>query len=151
MLANAARPAPRLPGPLNLPEREALQRAVRQAYSTAEKNKLREQARTILARANGIHPDRMMTDVHHSDPLAYAHLKPGVDPNRLANLWALRPEAHTIPTREMNAFTRSLRGRDPTPAELMREKLRVDRLVAPYIRRGGVPRSNKPRWKGGPI
>lgn len=150
-LAKAAPTTEATPGPLFLTDRETWQRAFRQAYTTAEKNSLRRKAGQILARANGIHPDRMMADVHHSEPLAYAHLKSAVDPNRLSNLWALRPEAHVSPTREWNAFTRSLQGRDPTPAELMREKLRVDQLVAPYIRRGGVPRSNKPRWKGGPI
>lgn len=93
----------------------------------------------------------MKADVHHIDPLEWAHLKPGVDPNRLSNLSALRPEAHAIATREWISFKQSLAGRTPSLAELMGAKLRIDRLVAPYVRRAGVPRSNVPRGKGGPI
>lgn len=92
----------------------------------------------------------MRAEVHHSDPLEYAHLKLGADPNRLANLWGLRKEAHAIASREWAEFGRELNGRMPTQAELMQAKLRIDRMVELYIRRAGVPRSNRPPGKGGP-
>jgi hypothetical protein len=81
-----------------------------------------------------------------------AFLVPGVP----VTLRARRPEsrgeqAHTIATREWGAFTRSLEDRIPSQAELMEAKLRIDRLVAPYIRRAGLPRSNRPPGKGGPL
>jgi hypothetical protein len=72
----------------------------------------------------------MEAQVHHSDPLEWAHLKPNADPNRLANLWALRREAHDIATNAWSAFSRSLQGRVPTQAEIMEAKLRIDRMVA---------------------
>ena len=85
-----------------------------------------------------------------NDP-EWAHLKPDADPNRLANLWGLRREAHAIATREWAGFTKSLEGRLPSQAELMEAKLRIDRLVEPYIRRAGLPRSNRLPGKGGPL
>jgi hypothetical protein len=141
-------------GPLSFVEREAWQRGVpniARALSTAERRALREAGRIRFARANGIAAKTMEAEVHHSEPLQWAHLKPNADPNRLANLWGLRAEAHQIASREWMAFERALKGRVPTQAELMAAKLRIDRLVEPYIRRGGVPRSNVPRGKGGPI
>ena len=118
--------------------------------SEVEKNALRGAARTKFARANGVSASEMKAEVHHSDPLEWAHIKPDADPNRLSNLWGLRKEAHAIATREWGAFTRSLEGRIPSQAELMEAKLRIDRLVEPYIRRAGLPRSNRLPGKGGP-
>ena len=103
----------------------------------------------MFERVNGIRARKMNADVHHSDPLKYAHPKPNADPNRLANLWPLRPEPHAIAGREWTKFRASLRGREPSPAEVMRDKLRIDRLVDAYIVRPGVPRSNLPPDKGG--
>jgi hypothetical protein len=138
----------------NFVDREAWQRGAQkaaQALSDAEKNALRAAARAKFARANGISARGMQAEVHHSDPLEWAHLKPNADPNRLANLWGLRGEAHDIATRAWADFTRGLKGRIPTQAELMEAKLRIDRMVEPYLRRAGVPRSNTPPREGGPI
>ena len=138
----------------NFVDREAWQRGAQkaaQALSDAEKNALRAAARAKFARANGISASEMQAEVHHSDPLEWAHLKPNADPNRLANLWGLRGEAHDIATRAWADFTRGLKGRLPTQAELMEAKLRIDRMVEPFLRRAGVPRSNTPPREGGPI
>jgi hypothetical protein len=143
-----------LKGPLNFLDREAWQRGAQkaaQALTDGEKNALRAAARAKFARANGISASEMQAEVHHSEPLEWAHLKPDADPNRLANLWGLRKEAHALPTREWTAFAKSLEDRLPSQAELMQAKLRFDRLVAPYIRRAGLPRSNRPPGKGGPL
>ncbi|MCI3132916.1 hypothetical protein [Phenylobacterium aquaticum] len=140
--------------PLNFVNREPWQRGAQklaQALTETQKNILRRAARTKLARANGIPTKAMQAEVHHSDPLEWAHLKPNADPNRLANLWGLRGEAHDIATRAWADFSRSLKGRLPTQAELMEAKLRIDRMVEAYIRRAGVPRSNTPPREGGPI
>ncbi|WP_332769078.1 hypothetical protein [Phenylobacterium sp.] len=136
-------------GPLSFLGREAWQRA-RRALTRNERTAFREKGRAKFERANNIAASEMKAEVHHSDPLEWAHLKPNADPNRLANRWGLRPEAHAIASREWDAFRRALKGRIPTQAELMEAKLRIDRLVEPYIRRAGVPRSNKPPNKGGP-
>jgi hypothetical protein len=131
----------------NFADREAWQRGAQkaaQALSDTEKNALRAAARARLARANGISTSEMQAEVHHSDPLEWAHLKPDADPNRLANLWGLRGEAHDVATRAWADFSRALKGRVPTQAELMEAKLRIDRMVEPFIRRAGVPRSNTP-------
>ena len=138
----------------NFVDREAWQRGAQkaaQALSDAEKNAFRAAARAKYTRANGISASEMQAEVHHSDPLEWAHLKPNADPNRLANLWGLRGEAHDIATRAWADFTRGLKGRIPTQAELMEAKLRIDRMVEPYLRRAGVPRSNTPPREGGPI
>lgn len=141
-------------GPLNFLDREAWQQGAQraaQALTEQAKTALRAQARIKYARANGIAARDMFAEVHHSEPLEWAHLKPGVDPNRLANLSALRNEAHAIATREWAAFKGALNRRMPSQAELMQVKLRIDRMVEPYIRRAGLPRSNKPPGKGGLI
>jgi hypothetical protein len=83
----------------------------------------------------------MDAHVHHSLPVQYVEDFPNADPNRLANLWALKPEAHQIANKLWAQFGRSLAGREPSQAEIMAQKLKVDRQVAPYIRRAGVPRS----------
>lgn len=105
--------------------------------------------RSRLAQANGISARVMNADVHHSLPVQYSENFPNADPNRLANLWSLRPQAHQIATRLWARFAKDLAGRTPTQAEIMAQKLKVDGEVAPYIRRAGVPRSNIPRKKGG--
>lgn len=102
---------------------------------------LRAKGRERWAQANGMEAAEMEAHVHHSNPLRFSHLFPKADPNRLANLWALRPEAHQIATRAWEIFSRGLSGRTPTQAEIMAEKLRIDRLVEAYLRRPGVPRS----------
>lgn len=122
-----------------------------QALSTAEKVVIRQGGRERLARANGISAAEMEARVHHSRPLAYAHVFPKADPNSLANLWALRDGAHKIASAEWTAFRAALKGRVPTQAEVMAAKLRIDRLVAQYIRRPGVPRSRTPVDEGGPL
>jgi hypothetical protein len=140
--------------PLNFVEREAWQRgaqAAGRALSNAERSTLRSAARAKFARANGISASEMQAEVHHSDPLEWAHLKPNADPNRLANLWGLRGEAHDIATRAWADFDKSLNGRIPSAADLMEAKLRIDRLVEPFIRRAGVPRSRAGLRKGGPL
>jgi hypothetical protein len=149
-LARAASTTEATPGPLYLTDHEALQRAIRQAYTTAEKNRLREQARLVFERANGISAKEMGADVHHSDPLQWAHLMPAADPNRLANLWALSPKDHNLATQQWRAFDRSLQGRTPSNAERMAAKLRIDRSVQGYVRRPGLSRWKIPPKDGGP-
>ena len=114
---------------------------------------LRNQARAWYARANKMSAGDMAAQVHHSRPLEWAHRFPDLDPNALANLWALTPAAHSIATRAWAVFKAGLRGRTPSQAEIMAEKLRIDRLVESYIRRPGVPRS-RPKGeasKAGPL
>ena len=138
----------------DLPELEAWQRNSRPLgapLSTATRRALREKAREIYARAYGIEAKRMQAEVHHIDPLEWAHLKPGADPNRLSNLAALRREAYDIATREWAAFKRSLEGRRPSQSELMKEKLRVDPKTSPYNRRAGAAWSTKPPKGKGPL
>lgn len=122
-----------------------------QALSTAEKGVIRQGGRERLARANGISAAEMEARIHHSRPLEYAHVFPKADPNSLANLWALRDAAHKIASAEWTAFRATLKGRMPTQAEVMAAKLRIDQLVAQYVRRPGVPRSRTPVDEGGPL
>lgn len=140
----APKPAPRpAPPPRPTPGRQPL--------TTAEKGVIRQGGRDRLARANGMSAAEMEARVHHSRPLEYAHLFPKADPNSLANLWALRDAAHKIASAEWTAFRAALKGRVPTQAEVMAVKLRIDRLVAAYIRRPGASRSRTPVDEGGPL
>ena len=131
--------------PLNFLEREAWQGgpAVEQAarsLSDAAKAALRRQARDRFAQASGISASEIGAKVHHSKPLEYAHLEPAADPNRLANLWGLADEAHQIASNQWTAFRAALKGRIPSQAEIMAAKLRIDRMVEPYLLRAGLSR-----------
>jgi len=131
--------------PLNFLEREAWQgkAAVEQTVSglwKAAKPALRREARNRFAQASGISAAELGGKVHHSKPLEYAYLEPTADPNRLANLWGLPDEVHQIASNEWTAFRAGLKGRLPSQAEIMAVKLRIDRMVAPYILRAGISR-----------
>lgn len=128
------------PPPLSFAEREAWQ---------ATNEAMRRAARAKFTRANGIPAGKMSAEVHHSRPLEWKHVFPNVDPNDLANLWPLRPMAHEIASAAWRAFRASLNGRNPSQVEVMAEKLRIDELVAPYLRWPGVPRSRTPPKDGG--
>jgi hypothetical protein len=153
VLARGARQVNIPKGPLNLPDGEpwwrSVQRAARAARD-AEEGAIRERGRAQFARANGISASRMKAQVHHSDPLEWRFLKPNADPNRTANLWALKQQHHAVATREWAAFKKSLQGRIPSQAEYMRAKLRIDRLTAPYVLRAGISRSRPPPRPGEP-
>lgn len=112
---------------------------------------LREWARDLYGQAYGISASKMKAKVHHRQPLEYAHVAPGSDPNRLANLVALRDKVHNLASAEWRVFKRSLGGKMPTPNEIMKETLRIDKKIDPYIRRPGVSRSRTDPKKGGPI
>jgi hypothetical protein len=136
-----------------------LEREVWQAKSAGEKvaqdvvrdanNAVRRIGRARFAKANGQPASDLEAVVHHSDPLEYAPLKPNADPNRLANLWGLRPDAHQVANNLWTAFRTELKGRIPTQAEVMAAKLRIDRIVEPYIQRPGISRPG-PRPPKGP-
>lgn len=131
--------------PLSFPEQELWQGKsaagqIAPRLTEAAKSALRAAARVRYAQANGISASDMGAVVHHSEGLEYAHLKPDADPNRLANLWGLLPEAHAIANKEAAAFRAALNGRIPTQAEVMAVKLKIDRMVAPYLQRAGVSR-----------
>jgi hypothetical protein len=134
-----------LKGPLNFLEREAWQgkaaaeQTARNLWKAA-KPAIRREARDRFTQANGISAAELGGKVHHSDPLEYAFLTPDADPNRLASLWGLPDEAHLIASNAWTAFRAGLKGRAPTLAEKMAAKLRIDRMVEPYILRPGVPR-----------
>jgi hypothetical protein len=122
-----------------------VEKQIQRALTRDEKNILREAARARYAQAYGVEAKTLNAQVHHSDPLEWAHLKPKADPNRLANLWALEGEAHNLATQAWRQFKLGLGGRTPSLAEQMAKKLRVDKMVEPYIiRPGASPRPPSP-------
>lgn len=129
--------------PLSFFEREVWQvksagdKLARSAVDTAN-NALRRAGRARFTQANGKSASDMKAVVHHSDPIEYAYLKPTADPNRLANLWGVRADAHLIANNGWTAFRTGLKGKVPTQAEIMSAKLRIDRTMTPYIQRPGV-------------
>lgn len=126
---------------LSFPELEAWQvKPANQALTDTAKNALRRAGRARFSQANGKSASDMQAVVHHSDPLEYAHLKPDADPNRLASLWGVRPDAHPIANNAWAAFRAELQGRVPTQAEIMATKLRIDRMLEPYLQRPGISR-----------
>ena len=148
--AAAALTLPRVAGtraPFVLPKAEPWPK-IGSPLGRGAKNSLRKDARAIIDRTNGTQASRVGADVHHSDPLEWAHIKPNAPPNRLANLTVLDKYAHNIATQAWAEFKRSLGGRTPTPAEVMRAKLRIDKMVGAYVRRNGVSRPG-PRPTGG--
>ena len=148
--AAAALTLPRVAGtraPFVLPKAEPWPK-VGSPLGQGAKSSLRKDARAIIDKTNGTPTSRFGADVHHSDPLEWAHLKPNAPPNRLANLKVLDKDAHNIATQAWAEFKRSLGGREPAPVEAMRAKLRIDKMVDAYVRRNGVSRPG-PRPAGG--
>lgn len=108
--------------------------------TTAEKNAARESARARWAQANGVAARDLGAQVHHEDPLEWAHLKPDADPNRLSNLVGLEEKGHNIASQFWAQFRRSLGNAQPTPAQVMAQKLRLNPMLEPYVVRPGLPR-----------
>jgi hypothetical protein len=137
-----------LPAPGALWE-ELLPRVAKPAAKKGMPSSVYEVGRQRLAQANGMPAKDLMAEVHHSRPLEYANLFPKADPNSLANLWALRMRAHQIANSAWTAFRASLKGRTPTQTEVMAQKLKIDKMVAPFLRRPGVVRSRSLPDEGG--
>jgi RHS repeat-associated protein len=73
-------------------------------------------------------------EIHHRIPLQWAHLFPGVDPNRLSNLYALPVNIHRqIVTPAWNAFARA--NPFPSAADVAKFAIEMDKIIAPYINR----------------
>ncbi len=148
-LATSAEPAL---GLTDFPELDTwltqIERKIGRPLTGPEANYLRKLARPIYARANGIEAKDMGAEVHHRDPLEWAHIMPNADPNRLANLVGLESDAHNLVTQAWRQFKVSLGGRPPTQAELMAQKLRVDKMMEQFVVRPGAPRP-PPGPKGG--
>lgn len=155
LLAGRLLASPLPKAPLSFLEREAWQirpaaeKVVRSAAKASD-DALRRAGRARFAQANGQSASDMGAVVHHSTPVEYARLFPKADPNRLATLWGLAPNAHPIANSGWTTFRTALKGRVPSQAEVMATKLRIDKAVAPYIQRPGVSRPG-PRPPTGPV
>jgi hypothetical protein len=129
---------------MSFPDLEAWQAAAEaqlgRPLTAAEKTALRAAARLRWEQANGVRATELGAQVHHSDPLEWAHVKPNADPNRLANLWGLDEDVHNMATQAWRQFRQALGGRTPSQAEIMAQKLRVDHMVSPYVIRPGAPK-----------
>jgi RHS repeat-associated protein len=66
-------------------------------------------------------------EVHHRIPLEWAHIFPNADPNRAANLVAMKQADHKLVTKAWGDFGRSLGGRTATQGEVLRQALHIDR------------------------
>jgi hypothetical protein len=144
LLAGRALVSPFPKAPLSFPKLDPWQvKPAARALTDTAKNVLRRGGRARFAQANGKSASDMRAVVHHSDPLEYAHLKPNADPNRLASLWGVRPDAHPIANNAWAAFRAELQGRVPTQAEVMATKLRIDRMMEPYLQRPGISRPGR--------
>jgi hypothetical protein len=139
-VGNAADP---VLGITDFPELEAwqaqIERQLGRALTKNEKDALREIGRERWAQANGVSAKEFGAQVHHEDPLEWAHLKPNADPNRFSNLVGLRPPGHALANRAWDLFRRSLGGAQPSPAQVMAQKLRINPLLEPYVVRPGLP------------
>jgi hypothetical protein len=128
----------------DFPELEAwqtqLEKHLGRPLTEGEKTALRAAARAKWQQANGVRASALGAQVHHDDPLEWAHIKPEADPNRLSSLVGLSESGHGLANRAWASFSRALGGRSPTPAEIMAQKLSVNRAVEPYSIRPGLPR-----------
>jgi RHS repeat-associated protein len=100
--------------------------------STNIKKGLRQRAQTLFnkqfkALGKTLHNLRM--EVHHRIPLEWAHLFPGVDPNRRVNLVALKEGLHSEVSAFWAHFKSSLGGRTPTRAEVVKKAIEADEII----------------------
>ena len=117
-----------------------VEKQIGRPLTAAEKNAARQIGRVRWAQANGVAARVLGAQVHHEDPLEWAHLKPGADPNRLSNLVGLEEKGHNIANQFWAQFRRSLGNTQPTPAQVMTQKLRLNPMLEPYVVRPGLPR-----------
>jgi hypothetical protein len=117
-----------------------IEKQIARPLTTAEKNALRELGRQRWAQANGTWARDLGADVHHEDPLEWAHLNPEADPNRLSNLVGITPKGHVVANRAWTQFRLGLGNAEPTPAQVMAQKLRLNPQLEPYVVRPGLPR-----------
>ncbi len=99
-----------------------------------EKDRLRSQATAIWEQKTGRRASAVGMDVHHRIPLEWAHLFPEANPNRVANLIGLRRPDHYLVNNAWREWKRSLNGATPTPAQVMRQALRIDEQFGHLMR-----------------
>ncbi|AVR95084.1 RHS repeat domain-containing protein [Pseudoduganella armeniaca] len=102
--------------------------------SKEAKNQLRSEATDIWQKLTGRRAIWDGMQVHHRVPLEYAHLFPGVDPNRVANLMGVDPKIHSQITNAWNAWGRSLGGRVPTRAEVIGQAIKIDSMFGAHLK-----------------
>ena len=109
-----------------------IEKQIARPLTTAEKNALRELGRQRWAQANGTWARDLGARVHHEDPLEWAHIKPDADP-RLSNLVALTRKGHEVANRAWTQFRLGLGNAQPTPAQVMAQKLRLNSDSIPML------------------
>jgi hypothetical protein len=103
------------------------------AQKKALREALREAGRKDWRKKNGVPATDLAAHIHHTMPLEWAHLFPRANPARYSNLLALPPKVHDYVTKQWGMFKRGLGGREPTQAELMKQKLWMERKTIEYI------------------
>ncbi|MEH2500485.1 RHS repeat-associated protein [Bradyrhizobium sp. AZCC 1678] len=108
--------------------------------TSAEKDKLRAEARAIAEKARGGKRLPYGSDVHHRIPLEFAHLQPHLDPNRLDNLIVItdreaRENIHTGLGQSFHLYAhelwqKQLKGlKNPTASEIENIASQMDRYI----------------------
>ena len=93
----------------------------------AQSDVYRRSARRIWEQRTSARASLSGLDVHHRIPLEWAHKLPNADPNRAANLIGVgKGVDHESLNNIWKEFSRSLNGRDPSAAEIMKKVLDID-------------------------
>ena len=92
------------------------------------KNSLRREARDVFFSANPRLSSALQ--IHHRVPLEWAHLFPGADPNRLANIIGLDRGIHN----QVSAMWTAFRNQHPyaTPQDVMTFAAQIDQRFSQY-------------------
>lgn len=141
-------------GAMGFPDLEAWQQQIesqlRRPLTDDEKTALWKAGRLRWAQANGVKASDLNAQVHHELPFEWAHLF-DADPNRLSNLVGLEQKGHSIANQAWGVFRRGLQGAQPTPAQVITQKLQLNPTLEPYVVRPGLPRPPpKPPIGGAP-
>jgi RHS repeat-associated protein len=130
MLLATKQPSPKLLGRLALTSGKRLFRGrIAGKLTRSQGDRYREEARKLWEKVRGCRASQMGMDVHHRIPLEWSHLLPSADPNRAANLIGLEYSIHRAVNASWRTFRASLKGRQPSAAEVMRHAAKIDETL----------------------
>ena len=99
---------------------------ITEQLTTTQRKTLRKQATRIWEKNTGLKASLNDMEIHHRIPLEWAHIFPKADPNRLANLIAIRSGPHDLIDNAWRVWKQQLNGRIPRQVEVLAQAMRVD-------------------------
>ncbi len=106
---------------------------ITEQLTTKQRDSFRNSAARTWKRRTGQSAGSQDMEVHHRIPLEWSHIFPNANPNRKANLIAIRKGPHDQIDIAWRVWKSQLNGRIPTQAEVLAQALRVDNQFSGFF------------------